>query len=248
MQDKYGYDEILSATPEEIEKRLKIVNENRNAAAQKRTSSRKIEKMKRKSMGIIERTYQETEEDYEKKQSIPVRKKERKVTLSRKDYIKRLKVVATLSAVLTIATLGGVKIVSKDFSDDYKIDHEASEFYREVVLEEKHPTVNHKYYYYDYSDIAQKIMESEDIEKSVYLLIESTDEEQTNLVLTHTPYKNLELFVVSRGYKDIKDFKSELKKRILIETEIKEKEQELDEMAKQHPTMQASVENERSKK
>ena len=134
----------------------------------------------------------------------------------------------------TIFMVRGISTAVDNYKDDVIISHISGDFKRDIITGETHKTQNGKYYYYDYDDIAKKVMQQEDVEEAVYLLIKTINQEQTERVLAQTPYKSLEIFIQSRGYDSIKDFKDTMARKIVLEQEIIQNKKELEEMQEEH--------------
>lgn len=170
----------------------------------------------------------------EEVQTNPKRSETKRVNLTVKQYQKRLVVCSALSAVVALSGLGiGKKAVEK-YKNTAIITTYSREFEKDVLQPERHPTLDHMHYYYDYSDIAQKIMASESIDESVYIMLNKIGTEQTNRVLDCTPYKSLDGFLAKKGYSDLDDFKKTAYEMLLLDDEIKKKQIQLDEMNKEH--------------
>lgn len=162
------------------------------------------------------------------------RSETKRVNLTVKQYQKRLAVCSALTAVVALSGLGIGKKAIEKYESAAIISTYSSEFDKEILQPERHPTLDHMHYYYDYSDIAQKIMSSESVDENVYIMLNKIGVEQTDRVLECTPYKSLEGFLAVKNYKDVDDFKKIARDMLLLDDEIKKKQMELDEMNKEH--------------
>ena len=173
-----------------------------------------------------------------KKESVatekPKRTRTRRVNISLSSYHRRLATAAVLSTTIALGGLGLSKKAVKQYTDMSVIRTYNRAFVEEVITPEKHPTQDHMGYYFDYSDIAQKVMSYDNIDTAVYLLIFDIGEYQADRVIACTPYKSLESFVKSRNYSDIDDFRNKAKDMLLLEDSIKKQQQDLDERRKEH--------------
>lgn len=179
-------------------------------------------------------------DDYErmKKKSTSGRasskKNRRKISMKYSDYIKSLKIVAGAAAVATGIAISSIGAAYSNIADQLTIMELSGEFYGDVISPETHRTADRENYFYDYGDIAKKIEEYEDFDEAVYLLYANIDEYQTGLVLQHTDYGSFTHYKEVKGYKDTKDFSKDMRHRVLLSEEIKEKEAELRLMQEEH--------------
>lgn len=179
-------------------------------------------------------------DDYErmKKKSTSGRtssnRKGKKVSMRYSDYIKSLKMIAGAAAIATglAITAGGATV---DYvSDQLTIRHLENDFNMEVVFPETHRTADRENYFYDYDDIARKLEEYGDFDEAVYLLNGAIGDYQTGLVLEHTDYESFTNYKEVKGYSDTDDFRKDMRRRVLLSEDIKEKEQELKMMQEEH--------------
>lgn len=132
--------------------------------------------------------------------------------------------------------LGGVAVgVANEVVDtihDNRIVYEQTyQFRKDVIYPNTHRTLNNQYYYYDYDDIADAIMEDgKDFSTELYKAYADLGEYQTNRVMKYTDYANLESYVKANGFKDIEEWAKSEKKKIVLQAELDEKKSQLDEM------------------
>jgi len=158
----------------------------------------------------------------------------RKVTLSLRSYQRRLAAVALVSATVALGGLGLGKKTVQNYKDISVITTYNRAFDDEVIKPERHPTRDHTGYYFDYSDIAQKVMNYDNIDEAVYLLVFDIGNYQADKVLGCTPYRSLESFVESRGYSDVEDFRKRAREMLLLDDEIQKKQSQLNDMRDEH--------------
>lgn len=174
----------------------------------------------------------------------PVKRSEAKrVNLTVKQYQRRLAVCSALTAVIALSGLGIGKKAIEKYKNTAIIATYSREFETDVLAPERHPTLDHMHYYYDYSDIAQKVMSSDCVDESVYIMLNKIGANQTDKVLACTPYKSLDGFLAKKGYDDVDNFKETAYKMLLLDDEIKKKQMELDEMNKEHSDFGSSFED-----
>ena len=174
----------------------------------------------------------------------PVKRSEAKrVNLTVKQYQRRLAVCSALTAVIALSGLGIGKKAIEKYKNTAIIATYSREFETDVLAPERHPTLDHMHYYYDYSDIAQKVMSSDSVDESVYIMLNKIGANQTDKVLACTPYKSLEGFLAKKGYDDVDNFKETAYKMLLLDDEIKKKQMELNEMNKEHSDFGSSFED-----
>ena len=164
----------------------------------------------------------------------PKRSKAKKVNLTVKQYRNRLAICTALSAVVALSGLGLSKKAIEKYKNTAIIATYANDFEKNVLAPERFSTLDHLHYYYEYSDIAEKIMSSENIDETVYIMLYKIGTEQANDIMARTPYKSLENFYKIRNYKDEDDFRKKACDMLLLDDEIKTKQRELDEMNKEH--------------
>ena len=165
----------------------------------------------------------------------PSMRRREQIRMSKKDFLQRLKAVAGVAAVSTVLLIGVGNLTFNQIRDIIVRDEAILEFKADYISPETHRTDDGKYYFYDYEDIADKMKESEDFDESVYLLYSNVGENQTSLVLEHTDYGSFQSYLEQRNYENAEDFKKDMEKRIIINLEMDEKEEELRRMAEEHP-------------
>ena len=114
----------------------------------------------------------------------------------------------------------------------------------EIIGPETHRTLDNEHYFFDYSDIAKKVEQSDNVDQSIYFVERNIGEYQTNLVLEHTGFKSLDNYLRMRGYDSIDEFEKDMSKRLILEGKQSKNENELKRMSEQHPeTITISYEN-----
>ena len=214
----------------------------RNAELRGRMSEANIKQSRDKSiigvavLPIISKT--NTDTAIQKKEAVaterPKRSKTRRVNISLTSYHRRLATAAILSTTIALGGLGLSKKAVQYYTDMSVIRTYNKAFDSDVIKPEKHPTQDHMKYYYDYSDMAQKIMNYDNIDTAVYLLVFDIGEYQADRVMECTPYKSLESFLQARNYSDIEDFRKKARDMLLLEDKIKKQQQELDTIKESH--------------
>ena len=163
-----------------------------------------------------------------------VQRTRKKVGMSRKEYVKRVKAIIAATSVTTLLSIGAASSLIGSIRDTMTLNKTIYDFKKEVIAPETHPTDDYAHYYYDYSDIAQKLEEAEDFNQAVYLLNENIGDYQTGQVLYHTEYGSFTNYKEEKGYASTDEFKKDMKKQVLLTEEIKDKERELEEMKQEH--------------
>lgn len=173
-----------------------------------------------------------------KKKSIsgePVKRQHSKAYISRKEYVRKVKIIMATTSIATILGLGATKALVDSIQDRMTLHKLHDDFYEEVVKPETHPTDDHIHYYYDYGDIARKLEEMDDFDEGVYYLDNIIGDYQTGLVLKCTDeYDGFIHYKEVKGYESTDDFKKDMRKQVLLKEEIREKEKELEEMQQEH--------------
>lgn len=133
--------------------------------------------------------------------------------------------------ILGGVTVGVANEVADTIHDNRIVYEQTSAFRRDVIYPNTHRTQNLQYYYYDYDDIAEAIMEDgKDFSTELYKAYADLGEYQTNRVMKYTDYADLESYVTSNGFKDIDDWADAERKKIVLQAELDEKKSQLDDM------------------
>ena len=128
-------------------------------------------------------------------------------------------------------TVGVANEVAESIHDNRIVYEQTSAFRRDVIYPNTHRTQNLQYYYYDYDDIADAIMEDgKDFSTELYKAYADLGEYQTNRVMKYTDYDDLESYVKAKGFKDIDEWADAEKKKIVLQAELDEKKSQLDDM------------------
>lgn len=167
----------------------------------------------------------------------------RKVGMSRKEYVKRVKRIIAATSVTTLLSIGAAAGLINNIQDTMTLNKTIYDFKKEVISPETHPTDDYANYYYDYSDIANNMKNWGDFDEAVYLLDENIGDYQTGLVLYHTEYGSFTNYKEEKGYASTDEFKKDMKKQVLLSEEIKDKEHELEEMKQEHQASTKVAEN-----
>lgn len=178
------------------------------------------------------RRYQEM-----KKKSIsgePVKRKHNRSIITRKEYVKKVKVIMATTATATILGIGATSALATAIKNRMTLNKLHEDFHKEVIVPETHPTDDHVHYYYDYDDIADRVEAMDNFDEGVYYLDNLIGDEQTDRVLRYTDYGSFTNYLDAKGYEDTDDFKKDMKKQVLLLDEIRDKEKELEEMQQEH--------------
>lgn len=233
----------MSAYNEEFKRQgYSTVLDQTNAGRREKMTDANIRESRDKSvigvavLPIVGKKNNEVNESKKENESTkrPKRTQTRKVSISLSSYHRRLATAAVLSATVALSGFGLSKKAVQQYKDVAVISTYCREFGNDVIKPEKHPTQDHMGYYYDYSDIAQRVMSYDNIDIAVYLLVAEIGEYQADRVLLCTPYKSIEAFYASRGYQDLDDFKKQARELLLLEDSVKKQQNELDKMKESH--------------
>ena len=165
------------------------------------------------------------------------RKNNRMIRITKKDYAKKLKITVGATAIIA-AIAGGFAKEGIDYFDRQSLlTHEVVEFHGDVINPNTYRTRDNKNYFYDYPAIAQAIMTSDDVERSVFLTYRNLGIVQLNKVLKYTPYKTFEEFLLQHGYRDREEFNNLMSKRVIIEEMIEQQEKEIEKIKRKKQTL-----------
>ena len=172
----------------------------------------------------------------QRQSSKPVRKKQ-----VPKKKVKLSKVGLCLAvALITTISVNGINAIKTRIGENFEVMQSINEFHREVITDNTHRTQDGQHYWYDYYEIGKSIKGDED----VYKLVQDIGQYQANRVLeTRSDIEDtVEDYIKNRNYKDMKDFRETNHKRILIQNDIEESQQELREMQHDLETSTAKAE------
>lgn len=166
----------------------------------------------------------------------------RRIRMRYSDYKRTIKATAIATAIAVSAILAGGNVYVDKISKDITLGKMQRDFHIEYIAPETHRTDDNEHYFYDYSDIAYKMDNSENYEETLYFLVKDIGEYQANRVLTYTEYKDFDTYLATHNYKDEKDFDKTISKKILLEQEIDKKNVEINDMLKDHqPTPETNI-------
>lgn len=158
------------------------------------------------------------------------KKKDYKIQMRLSDYVKSLKIVGGACVISTLLAIGVGHQMIDNIKDAMVINSLVQDFNSEVIQPEAHRTNDNKNYFYDYQDIANYLNKMDDFDTGVYLLNSNIGDYQTGLVLGYTSYDSFTHYKEVKGYESTEDFRDNVRKKILLTEDIKEKEQELADM------------------
>ena len=179
------------------------------------------------------------------------RTRNKKVKVPKKSYRKKLLKLVALAAVAAGLTIGGINKIN-DIQDQLIVNEQASEFYSEVMAntQQRLPSTdeNPNNWGYDHNKINNRIEENEyDYDEALYFFLVNLDYNKTKnmdtLIQCGRQYENYADFLKQNGYENSEDFKETMKKKIVLESEIDERKQELSEMYKEHDTNKVQASN-----
>ncbi len=179
------------------------------------------------------------------------RTRNKKVKVPKKSYRKKLLKLVAVVAVAAGLTIGGINKIN-DIQDQLIVNEQASEFYSEVMAntQQRLPSTdeNPNNWGYDHNKINNRIEENEyDYDEALYFFLVNLDHNKTynmdTLIQCGRQYENYADFLKQNGYENSEDFKETMKKKIVLESEIDERKQELSEMYKEHDTNKVQASN-----
>lgn len=179
------------------------------------------------------------------------RTRNKKVKVPKKSYRKKLLKLVALAAVAAGLTIGGINKIN-DIQDQLIVNEQANEFYSEVMAntQQRLPSTdeNPNNWGYDHNKINNRIEKNEyDYDEALYLFLVNLDYNKTDnmdtLIQCGRQYEDYADFLKQNGYENSEDFKKTMKKKIVLESEIAEREKELSEMNKEHDTNKEQASN-----
>ena len=179
------------------------------------------------------------------------RTRNKKVKVPKKSYRKKLLKLVALAAVAAGLTIGGIDKIN-DIQDQLIVNEQANEFYSEVMAntQQRLPSTdeNPNNWGYDHNKINNRIEKNEyDYDEALYLFLVNLDYNKTDnmdtLIQCGRQYEDYADFLKQNGYENSEDFKETMKKKIVLESEIDERKQELSEMYKEHDTNKVQASN-----
>ena len=208
---------IDSRTPEEreLDSIFKRRRENTSSFSQSNE-----ERLKKQVELLIER-------------SAPKEKQINRVNVIKKQKEKpnRKKLICAL--LVSCLILGGVATAAIDkvidnISEGIVMYEQMSDFRTEVIIPNTHRTDNNKYFFYDYSNIADAIMEDgKDFSTELYKTYIGIGQTQTNRVMKYTNYSSLESYVSACGFENIDDWAKCEKRKIVLQNELENMHKEV---------------------
>ena len=173
------------------------------------------------------------------------RTKKTKVVMSKKVYHNRMKALFVAGAITAGVVLGAGSNLVSTYQDNLVVGGMVEEFRTNVINKDTHRTDDNEHYWYDYSSIHNKMEENYDnYDEAVYYCEKSIGEYQTDQVMAYSnEYGGYQEFLEKNGYKDTKDFEKHIEKRIVLNSELKDKKEELQAMQDDHAQSQYLVEN-----
>ncbi len=202
-------------------------SERRNTSASQ-TSSRR-------------RTRQEDYEELRRKSTTGKsarRTRDKKIETTHKNSRKRIKKALFCAAIGAALTIGGFK-AAHNIENELVVNQEVNEFYTEVMSENRchlSPTEeNSNNWGYLHDKISIDIEEKGyDYDEALFLfsqnLEHNKDWNMDQLIRFSGQYKDYQDFLSQNGYETSEDFKKAMKKKIVLESEIDEKNRQLSEM------------------
>lgn len=158
----------------------------------------------------------------------------RRIRMKYSDYKKTIKTVAIATAITVSVVLAGTNMYAGTIHDRMTTGRMINDFHREYIAPETHRTNDNQHYFYDYFDIANRMEQMEDFDEGVYLLVNDIGEYQADRVLAYTDYDNFENYLNTHNYKDADDFNKTISKKIVLEQEIENKNNEIRNMLQNH--------------
>ena len=144
---------------------------------------------------------------------------------------RRMATLLVISMILGGVAVGAANEVVDTIHENRIVYEQTSQFRRDVIYPNTHRTDNLQYYYYDYDDIADAIMEEgKDFSTELYKAYADLGEYQTNRVMKYTNYDSVEDYVKACGFKSIDDWVDAEREKIVLQAEIDAKKSELDSM------------------
>lgn len=173
------------------------------------------------------------------------RTKKTKVVMSKKVYHNRMKALFVAGAITAGVVLGAGSNLVSTYQDNLVVGGMVEEFRTNVINKDTHRTDDNEHYWYDYSSIHNKMKKNYDnYDEAVYYCEKSIGEYQTDRVMAcSNKYESYKEFLEKNGYKDTKDFEKHIEKRIVLNSELKDKKEELQAMQDEHAQSQYLVEN-----
>lgn len=155
--------------------------------------------------------------------------RKRKAQIKREEARKRLMAFGLACMVAGgIATTTAVKVADK-LHENSIVYSQTADFRKDVMAPNTHPTENGKYYWYDYEEIAEALVEDgKDFSAELYKTYYSIGEEQTNRVLECTDYGTLEDYAKNSGFKSVSKWADNEREKVLLQYELNEMHGELE--------------------
>lgn len=157
-----------------------------------------------------------------------------KIKISLKTYQKNLAIIAATSALTVALAIGGGTIAANNIKDSITLNSLAYQFSREVISPETHRTDNNQYYFFDYSDIADRIFSMENPDLGFYLFYANEGRYQTDKLMQETRYRSFENYLQEHNFEDEKDFEKTMEKVAILTNDVNENNEKLEEIAREH--------------
>lgn len=171
-------------------------------------------------------------------------KKEHPMKITREEYLRRIKLYISLTAIGVAFTIGGGKLLANKLHDKLTINTTRKVYYDDLIGNGKdesernwHPTDEGGAIWYDYGEIAHDLKNLNadnnhevEFDIGVSSLLEHLGEEQTDTVLRYTDYEGLKGYLDVKGYTDSESFQKEMDDEIVLNSKISKQEKELNEM------------------
>ena len=161
----------------------------------------------------------------------PAQRERAKVIKAQQRKKERQRRLAGLCAACLV--VGGIAVNTvSNVIDSYKemgaVYSQTSEFRKDVISPNTHRTSDNQHYFYDYDDIAEYIQgDGRDFSLELYKTYANIGEYQTNRVLNYTQYDSVEAYVEQAGFKSIKEWEKSEREKIVLQSEMDEKQTEL---------------------
>lgn len=201
---------------------INIVNQN----SQRRRAEREYDR------------YQSTRRNFEEKSrnGSSGRRTRKKENVSSSNFKNRLLVLG-----LTATMLFGIQQAGSFALDEIqegKIYHELQDNVRtEYIVDNTHRTNDNEHYWYDYAAIADKLEDSENFDRDLFIMSQNSNYFDMNEVLKYTDYGNLDNYLEAKNFDDkesyVEGMKDYIESSIEIDMAFDEREKELNKMTEE---------------
>ena len=100
---------------------------------------------------------------------------EKKIKMTLSAYKARLKLLAITVAAVTSVALSCVPGAVKTVSDNWTVNKLMNEFHVTYVSPETHRTDDNEHYWYDYAAIADKLEDSENFDRDLFIMSQNSN-------------------------------------------------------------------------